>query len=348
MSAKEGKVAENTNGFKWSEEAAKNAAVNHTFLKVGGTKVAPRVLAGSVRGWNTNKETDRDLLFSFPYRIAGTEENIRKALLLANISKGDIDKAIKSAISSQNYKTSEKKTLIEEENVNRTKNRGVVTEDKELWEKINFFAQHRKSKSFKLVPRKSTGEAATKKAAAGGKPKGNRKTLKDAISGVTEGKVIDVSRLDTKTGWGYATILKPKDSSKSGKYGVEEIPLVSNNAKTFNAALKFIFEEDKDKIAELAKEYETEVSQATKATLEKATGGRKKKETGEPAEPKKKTAAPKKAKVETEKKERAPVAKKAKAEGAAKKGAKKATTATEKKPRKVQKKNMKSVETVAN
>lgn len=354
MSAKEGKVTENTNGFKWSEDAAKTAQTNHTFIKVGGNKVAPRVLAGSVRGWNSNKETDRDLLFVFPYRIAGTEENIRKALALAQLSKGDIDKAIKAAISSQNYKNADKKELIEEEHKNRTQNRGVLTEDKELWEKINHFAQNRKNKSFKLVPRKNTGESAAKKAAAGGKPKGNRKTLKEALASVVEGKVIDVSGLDTKTGWGYNTILKPKDSTKSGKYGVDGIALVSNNEKTFIAALGFIYEDDKDKIAELTKEYKEKVAEARKATLEKTKGGRKKKEeTGDEPEAKKPKAAAKKPKAEkpaTEKKGRAPAAKKPKAAAPAKgkKVAEPKEAAPEKKPRKVQKKNIKSVETISN
>jgi hypothetical protein len=343
MSAKEGKVTENTNGFKWSEDAAKTAQTNHTFIKVGGTKVAPRVLAGSVRGWNSNKDTDRDLLFVLSHRIAGTEENIRKALTLAQLSKVDIDKAVKSAISSQNYRNTDKKELIDEEHKNRTQNRGILTEDKELWEKINHFAQQRKSKTFRLVPRKNTGEAAAKRAATGGKPKGNRKTLKEALNGVVDGKVIDVSGLDTKTGWGYNTILKPKDSPKSGKYGVDEIPLVSNNEKTFIAALRFIYEDDDDKVAELSKEYKEKVSEARKAIAEKARGGRKKKEEGsEPETKPKKVAANKPA--ATEKKPRAA----AKGKKAAPAKGKKAAEPTEKKPRKVQKKNIKSVETIKN
>jgi hypothetical protein len=341
MSAKEGKQSKPTEasnaGFKWNNEIMQNATKNLTFIKVGGTKVAPRVLSGTVRSWKSGKPNDKDLIFSIPYRITGTEENVRKALTLADVSKSDIEEALKSAISYQNYKTPSKAALIVEENLKRTKKRDTNNEEEALWENIIFFASNKKNKQFKLVPRKSELGAKNKRETAA-PTKGNRRPLHLAVEQVAKGKVIDVSGLDTKTGGGYITIPVPKENSKSGKYGVESIAMVSNNLNTWNSALDFIYGEDAHKTThkELSDEFQKKLSKVGSELLESANGKKKQqqpKTVKVPAPKAKKEAAPK------------PAAKKAKEPKTGKETTSK-EPAGEKQKRKVAKKPKTTVKTI--
>lgn len=212
--------------FKWNKEVMENATKNLVFLKVGGAKVVPRVLSGTVRSWKSPETADKNIIFVLPYRLTGTAADIRKTLENALVPAQDVKRAIDTAITYQNHKNVEKSLFIADENKKRATKKNFKEEDKELWENILSFSGLKKDKKYKLVPKNSDPNKGVTKATLGA---GNRKTLATAVKNVANGKVIDVSGLDTKTGTGYITIPAPKPNSKSGKYGVDDVLIVSNN-----------------------------------------------------------------------------------------------------------------------
>lgn len=83
----------------WTPEKAEIAGRKQQYIGVPrGTR---RHLLGAQNVWTTN----RDVLYHTGYRITGTEQDIRDALMRAGINPVDIDNVIATSISANNYNT---------------------------------------------------------------------------------------------------------------------------------------------------------------------------------------------------------------------------------------------------
>lgn len=221
--------------FNWKPEAAEKARQKGAFLRVGGKQVTRRYLSGAKRAWASSDPQERDSIYNTQYRITGTPDNVRQALLYAQYSPEVVEGVIADSINRNNYQTT-KRDEYEREIASRDglkKSQKVQTDSGYNWAQLTWFAQNIKS----AVTQTKTGETR-----AGVASPGRRKDT-DLASRVTKlgpNEVLDVSAMDVNTGTGARKIDRPR-TSKAAKYGTIEIPIVSNNIESYAAALRMIY-----------------------------------------------------------------------------------------------------------
>jgi|SRR5436853_1473371 len=93
-------------GFIWHADDVPRLLLNGFFITVGGSKIFIRSIDTAQYFWHTRQsENDRNTVYHIGYRIAGTSDNIAKALRLANIPQNDINQILTEVISKDNYKS---------------------------------------------------------------------------------------------------------------------------------------------------------------------------------------------------------------------------------------------------
>jgi hypothetical protein len=224
-------------GLRWTQEMADKAREDKIYLRVGGKKVATRVLGSAPRtSWSKVDNPDEaNSIFVPKFRITGTEENVVEALSKANISNEEIKEALRAKITKENYTNTMdevfKKESDEHKPIKKEKPDGYPEQI------LNELARSIKAKQYKIVPK---GEPATRNALHT-----RGESLKTKIQKIMEEnaeKVVDVSGIDQMTGVGYHITNQPK-SFKSGKYWVDGLPLMSNSLDKYLSAIQIIFGE---------------------------------------------------------------------------------------------------------
>lgn len=224
-------------GFRWTREAAGKAALKSAFLRVGGAQVSRRFLSGAKRSWTSAKPEENQTIFHTGFRITGTPEAVRQALIYAGENAESINQVLATSITSQNFQTSMAQAYNQEIQAHALlKGKKPVAPGYE-WNQILWFAKELKT----AVIATKTGEAKGNVASPG--RVGTGETLADKVKKVPQGKVVDVSNMDINTGKGHRTLPAPK-TAKGGKYGTARIPIISNDINKYIRALELVYGPD--------------------------------------------------------------------------------------------------------
>ena len=221
-------------GFRWSAEAAQKAAQKGAFLRVGGPQVTRRYLSGVKRSWTSAKPEENQTIFHTGYRITGTPDAIRTALLYAGVAQNEVENVLATAITRDNYATTKRQEVEAELAAhNQAKQAKPIAEGYE-WAQILWFGQNIKT----AVISTKTGEQKGPVASPGRGGAGD--TLADKIKKLGQGKVLDVSNMDINTGKGVRSVPAPK-TAKSGKYGTGRVPIISNDVNKYIRAIQLAY-----------------------------------------------------------------------------------------------------------
>lgn len=233
------------NGYKWTRELARKAFDTRTFIRVGdqaSTVTKRRYLSGATRSWQSGKPDEQNTIFSMEYRITGTPVAVATALGYAGESEADIQHAIASAITSENYNTT-MRDVVEEELRSRAalKQAKPTTEGYNRAEILWFAKNARDAVVISKSGERRAGVASPNRVGSG-------QTIAEKIGRLPAGKVLDVSDMDPTTGKGVHTKNPPK-TDRPGKFGsrIHEIPIISNNLDKYISALKLAYGPDAEK-----------------------------------------------------------------------------------------------------
>lgn len=219
--------------FRWSPEAARKAAEKAQFIRVGGPNgVTPRSITGAERWWKSaDPNVNRDI-FATGARISGTPENITAALRYAGVDENQIQQVLNQAITKDNYQTTMAAAYQQERDGRKGLKGTKPVAEGYTWDQIEWFSTNLNTARVST----KTGEQKGTVAAGG---RGAGESLADKYHKLQPGKVLDVSGMDINTGKNVRTINQPK-TTKAGKFG-RTIPIFSNNADTYVAAIQRIF-----------------------------------------------------------------------------------------------------------
>lgn len=224
-------------GFRWNTDAADTARAKGAFLRVGGNQVTRRYLSGADRSWNSENPEENQTIFHTGYRITGTPDSIRTALQYAQLSPEEIDNVIATAITRDNYASTKAQEVEEEIKAHSQAKQAKPVEEGYGFKEILWFGE-----------RIDTAVIATKTGAQKGHAAypgrgGAGDTLAEKIEKLGQGKVLDVSNMDINTGKGVRTVPAPK-TSKSGKFGTDNIPIISNDLNKYTRAIELAYGTD--------------------------------------------------------------------------------------------------------
>lgn len=223
-------------GYRWSAEAMQKAAASHSFIRVGGDKLKRNLLSGAKRMWARTTPEDYRTVFSLDYRIAGTPEAIRTALQYANVAPDQIEAVLANAITKDNAATTKAADYINELNAIVAAKGTKAAPDGYEFGQIVWFGQNLKN----AVVTSKTGELKGGVAGAGVGKGGRGQGVLEKYRKLAAGKVVDVSDMDLATGQNAKAIPAPK-TFKSGKFGTNNIPIVSKDAAHYRRAIELVF-----------------------------------------------------------------------------------------------------------
>jgi hypothetical protein len=223
-------------GFDWKRDAATKARDAGKFLYVGGKDITKRALSGSPRYWNSTDPAEQSIIYNTTYRITGTPANVAQALRFRNFTEAEIQAALADAITKDNFATTKLQAWTDELNwAKAAAAKKPVKENPYTLKDYVWFAQHL---SDAKILTKATGAANAPAAAAAGKRR--RQNLADRVKGLAAGKVLDVSAIDYATGDGAVSRI-PTVKPRTGKYGTQRIPFISNNVQNYQRAIELVY-----------------------------------------------------------------------------------------------------------
>jgi hypothetical protein len=231
-------------GFAWTQERAEKAAREGKYISVGGSNLTYRVITGAPKYWNSENEEEKNTVYLPGVRLTGTKENVEKALQLAGFGQEQIDSSFENALTKENSLQDgelTEKYLEEVKNMKSarakgTKKKGRYTQLDQLLALVPLAGEYKLTNK----PGK-TGTAAQPRG-------GQRLSLGEKYQKVeAEGKILDVSNMD-ETGKGARITATPskETSQRTGKYIVDGINIMSNNAANYERALRLIWKESVD------------------------------------------------------------------------------------------------------
>jgi hypothetical protein len=225
--------------LKWTVDAANKAGQKHLYILVGtGDKTYRRLLSGARNMWKSTDPAHRDIIYNITYRIAGTPDNVGRALQFAGYDMGAIQKALGESFSAQNYMRPGFSEAIKADitAAHAQKKGGVVKQEgavesgfilaNAIWLADNLA---------KAVLVTADGQRHGPVASVSSR----KESLRERYEKLPAGKVLDVSDLKDD-GTGVKKVGRPT-KSKSGKFGVPSINLVSKDINTYIHALTSIF-----------------------------------------------------------------------------------------------------------
>lgn len=224
-------------GFRVTDDAIKAAAERGGFIRVGGNQAGRRTLSGAKRAWSSDKPEENRSIFLLDYRVTGTPENVTTALQYAGVAEDEINRAIANAVTRENYQTTKAEEYQAELDRYAATRRTKPAVEGYDWEQILWFGQNIKSAQIGT----KTGEA--RGAVAVGGRAGTTESLADKLRKLGPGKVLDVSNMDLATGKGVRTVPAPK-TAKSGKFGTNRVPIISNKVDQYVRALELAYGAD--------------------------------------------------------------------------------------------------------
>ena len=220
-------------GYRWTAESSAKARQKGSFLRVGGPLVTKRFLSGAKRSWSSADPAEQNTIFHTGYRITGPVQAVIDALTYANISNADIQQVLNGVITRDNYMGTMAQ-VYEQELIAREKAKAAKpgVEGYEL-KNIIWFAVNLKDAEV----RSKSGE---RQGAASAPGRNSGDSIAEKVKKIAPGKVIDVSMMDINTGKGHRTANQPK-TAKSGKFGVTNIPIISNDINKYIRGLQLAY-----------------------------------------------------------------------------------------------------------
>jgi hypothetical protein len=170
-------------------------------------------------------------IFNTQYRITGTPEAVRTALTYAGFPAQQVEAAIADSISRDNFQVGKRGAYEAELAAHAARRHEKPTVEGYDWNQILWFGQHIKDAQIAT----KTGEARGGVAAGGRAGPGESIAVK--LQKLGAGKVLDVSNMDLATGKGVRSVPAPK-TAKSGKFGTQRIPIISNDLARYVRALE--------------------------------------------------------------------------------------------------------------
>jgi hypothetical protein len=226
-------------GLRWSSDDAEKNRVKNSFIRVGGDKASTRALSGALRSWSSADPAENETIFNCLYRISGTPENIRAALLAHNppYDEDTINECINDSITKDNYQTTKKEEFDEE-----VASYKKMKEDKApvvhyTIEQINWFASKENIGNMKIESKKAgakgrNGEGTKTRLAPGS-------SIVDRIAKLQEGFILDISGM-TSDFKNIKTKPIPK-TNKSGKVYVPELPFLTNDYNKYYEIVNHVY-----------------------------------------------------------------------------------------------------------
>lgn len=236
-----------TNAFQpkiqWTQDAANKAAEKAKFIRVNlqGNKPTPRFFSGYKRSWyNSVKPEELNTIFVPEYRISGTPEAVRAALVNALGNQAVVEQALANAITRDNWQLPHNVQFIEQELARieqvKAKEAPSVPID---WNLIKTCADNLD----KATPLTKGGNVAKGVHLAPGRASAGR-SLKDKVLSRGEGQAYDVSGIDLNTGHGGRSVRAPKNMTKAGKTGritVAGLRIQSNDPERYRKAIELTY-----------------------------------------------------------------------------------------------------------
>ena len=232
-----------------------DAQAEHSYIRVTGKRNNHMSIAGIYRTFK-NPAT-RDFIYVPSLRLMGSPQDVYNAILHLKVVNPETEqvtqytpeqaaKYIELGLNKNNYNIENayvpdaeggmEDTLIREIEES-SQGRKAVKETKEAakgppvsLDNLEFIYNH-------VIGAK--GEATSTSKAAPSPSRSTRKTLRERYNALAAGTVLDVSKFNPATKTGATTIEAPGPAS--AKYGVPGVPVVSNNAATYAAAVNDIF-----------------------------------------------------------------------------------------------------------
>ena len=211
---------------KWTPENFTDASQRHDFISISLPNRPRLTIQDAYEVWETNP----NILFHTGYRIAGTREDIAADLAAAGQSEADIEGIINSAISSENYLTDMAAEFHDEMKKYIIWNRTAV--------KTNVAAPGATlfGTMSALNPALLAQATAKSRPPGTGGPGRKVEPIMQKLQKLAPGNYLDVSNMDD---FGRGT--KPIPANKlAGRTGTNRIPIVSNKADRYIAAINMI------------------------------------------------------------------------------------------------------------
>lgn len=237
-------------GLKWSSKKAETSAKNNSYtyvtLREGG-KTSDRKLSGAEKHWTSNDVDSQNTIYVPKYRIAGTPEAVRQALLKAGEKSTDVEAAISGAYSRNNYKGALSGQFAAEiENAKGSSNKSNETFSKEFLENIRQAMKNKeyevvgKNKKKKTSPRKSPAKRKAPEPRRVSDPAAN---LREKLDRLKQGQVLDVTKMSNEGK--NVKIINPPRKCTAGKFGLLTMaPIVSKDINKYRYALQLLYGQD--------------------------------------------------------------------------------------------------------
>lgn len=227
-------------GYNYSPEAVAKAAAAGKFLHVGGEKsVTKRTLSGAPGYWNSDDPDEQRIIYIAEpaYRLTGTPEQVAQSLRYRSIGPAEIQRVIDNAITRDNYNTTKAKEV--EVEMAKAEAAKTVKPKKPAYTLENCIYFASKLDQAKILSKGASNGAGV--AVSGGK-RGNRSaSLAQRLAKLGPNKVLDVSAIDMQTGSGAVPKPTPGENARSGKYGTNNIPIISNNLEKYRRAIELAY-----------------------------------------------------------------------------------------------------------
>jgi hypothetical protein len=224
----------------WSAAKFNKAVEGGYYIRVtdeaGKKTTGKRSLSGAVGAWTKPKKVGDNISIFVPqYRITGTPDNIRYALVSAGQDPVVVEQAIASAITSANYVNHPSYTT-EMNTIEAGKKSKVKPEPAYPNDWLVLFEHILKKDPGSVSYESSTGESKAVKTTKG--RSSLTKTLTAAYAALGPGQYLDVSGID-ETGKKYRTVAgAPK---RGNKFASTTYKLITDNIPAYENALRILF-----------------------------------------------------------------------------------------------------------
>lgn len=232
-------------GLRFTDEAMKKAFNEGNFIRVVNESKASstRKMSSAMKKGFTEGEI---FIMNDKYRLTGTPENIRLALLAKGESDNYIRQLINDAITVDNYEN-DKFDAFRDEVLSaaelKSKRHDTLAYE---WEYIMWFGANVKDATIVKEEKDANGVSVLKTI---NNCRTKTKDIRTEYNCLKPGQVMDVSNIDPKVGTGYKKLNK---APIKGKFTGGSTKIYSNNENNFIAAMRLIhgdqFEEHKDEV----------------------------------------------------------------------------------------------------